>query len=90
VDSVGRYGGEEFAVILPGSDIDQARRMMETLRSRFAKVRHTANGKTFNASFSCGIACYPDYKSMDDLIEHADTALYQAKKTGRNKVVLAG
>lgn len=85
-DVVGRYGGEEFAVVLENANPEDALRIMDDLRERFAAVRHWANGTEFYVTISCGVACYPHYKDVGALSEAADRALYRAKNSGRNQV----
>lgn len=89
-DLVGRYGGEEFGVVLPNCDLDKAVKVMNALRERFSRVRHIAEGKVFRSTFSCGVAGFPAIGAMDEMIERADQALYEAKRGGRNQVVAAG
>lgn len=87
VDTLVRYGGEEFAVIMPSTDIEEARQVSERIR-RFVEnlVVVTPEGKSSSVTISSGIACYPkDAKTKSELISHADLALFQAKLTGRNR-----
>jgi diguanylate cyclase (GGDEF)-like protein len=87
-DIVGRYGGEEFAVILQGISIEDATRLLDELRQDFSRVIfHSASGE-FSCTFSAGIARYPMHKSMEALREMADKALYEAKHGGRNRIVM--
>lgn len=88
-DIVGRYGGEEFAVILPDTDGPQAVHVLEQIREGFAQVRQQCDGAEFSVTFSCGIAVFPDDRNATQLNEAADKALYEAKRRGRNQVVLA-
>jgi diguanylate cyclase (GGDEF)-like protein len=89
-DIVGRYGGEEFAIILPGTEAHNARRVMDEIRTDFAEVRQqSSEGAVFCVTFSGGVASFPDYVSASSLAEAADKALYQAKREGRNRVVVA-
>jgi diguanylate cyclase (GGDEF)-like protein len=86
-DIVGRYGGEEFAVILQGITLAEATRIIDQLREDFAKIRFHAGEIEFYCAFSAGVASFPQFKDMKFLREAADRALYQAKKEGRNRVV---
>lgn len=85
-DIIGRYGGEEFAVILPDCDINAATTLLDQLRESFGGIRFPAGGETFSATFSCGIASLSRHEDAERLSKAADTALYQAKKGGRNRV----
>lgn len=85
-DVVGRYGGEEFAVILPDTDAAQAQRVLDNLRESFAEVTHRAGSESFHCTFSAGIADFPAFNHAATLIESADKALYAAKQNGRNRV----
>ena len=89
-DYVGRYGGEEFAVILPNCNIDAAAELIEQLRLSFEKLCFLHDGKEFSVTFSAGIAIFPQHKDPEKLSQHADQALYQAKRAGRNRIVTAG
>lgn len=88
-DVVGRYGGEEFAVILHENTLEPATRIIEQLREDFAKVRFHAGNCEFSCTVSAGVADFPRFDGMEALREAADRALYQAKKEGRNRVVAA-
>jgi diguanylate cyclase (GGDEF)-like protein len=86
-DIIGRYGGEEFVVILPNTEIQVAQTIMDKLRVTFSELIHYNENGGFSCQFSCGITSFPDFKSGIFLIDQADKALYEAKKSGRNKVV---
>jgi len=88
-DIVGRYGGEEFAAILPGTDAEQARGVLDNIRATFHALRHHSAQGDFVSSFSCGIAVFPKFDSATLLLDAADRALYEAKQAGRNRVVIA-
>lgn len=88
-DIVGRYGGEEFAVILRDVDTEQAGQLLDELRIGFSKVVFTAGEESFQCSFSAGVAGFPAFSSAESLTEAADVALYQAKHGGRNRVQIA-
>ncbi|MES2185211.1 MAG: diguanylate cyclase [Pseudomonadota bacterium] len=88
-DVVGRYGGEEFAVVLFDCAPDQAHALLEGMRDSFSRVLHTSGEAAFSASFSAGVAHFPACHGMAELMATADEALYAAKRGGRNRVVQA-
>ena len=87
-DTVGRLGGEEFAAVLPESDLARAQVAGERLREAVAALRLEASGKEFEVTISVGIAQASSDCTVKDLITHADDALYRAKANGRNQVVV--
>jgi diguanylate cyclase (GGDEF)-like protein len=90
VDTVARFGGEEFILLLPDTDKHGAIAVAEKVRKLVEKQKFmNENGKrTRTVTISCGVATYPDdVEQIDDLIDHADVALYKAKSAGRNQVV---
>ncbi|MFW6344149.1 MAG: GGDEF domain-containing protein, partial [Sediminispirochaetaceae bacterium] len=87
-DIIGRYGGEEFGIILINTDSEEAKRIMDEIRENFARVRHHSEKKGFFVTFSCGIASYPAIESPEEINLAADEALYSAKEAGRNRVVI--
>jgi diguanylate cyclase (GGDEF)-like protein len=88
-DVLGRYGGEEFAVVLTDTDPATAVRVIDEVREAFAQVTHLAENVEFSVSFSAGIACFPALKSATELGDAADRALYAAKRAGSNRVLLS-
>jgi diguanylate cyclase (GGDEF)-like protein len=86
-DLIGRYGGEEFAVVLHEVTPAKAHQIMEQLRDYFSRVVFNAGEIKFSCSFSCGIASFPEIDSLESIREAADAALYEAKFHGRNRVV---
>ncbi|NMG50825.1 diguanylate cyclase [Azoarcus communis] len=88
-DIAGRYGGEEFAVILPDTPLQDAGRLMDQLRLAFRQIVQHPVGKTFHCSLSCGIASFPAVPA-NHVISFADKALYESKRLGRDRVTLIG
>jgi diguanylate cyclase (GGDEF)-like protein len=88
-DMVGRYGGEEFAVILPDTGIRDALSFMDSLRQQFAEIVHQHQGVQFSSTFSAGLVSLKSNFDESSLVRAADEALYQAKKGGRNQIVCA-
>ena len=89
-DVVGRYGGEEFALVLFDCGPEQALQLVEDLRETFSQVTHGQAGSRFVATFSAGIAHAPPNTGLATLMGRADEALYEAKNAGRNRVVASG
>ncbi|MEO6147451.1 MAG: GGDEF domain-containing protein [Sulfuriferula sp.] len=89
-DWLSRWGGEEFLAILPDTDENGALNIAERLREAVEQFNLEVNSQKIKTSASIGIASYPrDGDTPDFLIKAADAALYEAKKTGRNRVVAA-
>jgi diguanylate cyclase (GGDEF)-like protein len=80
VDQLARYGGEEFIVLLPGAGAELATTVLERLRSA------TPAGQTFSA----GVATWDGTETSEELLARSDEALYRAKRTGRDRTVVAG
>jgi diguanylate cyclase (GGDEF)-like protein len=89
IDRVGRYGGEEFLLILPGTVLDSAVTFAERLREKVEEHTFTYDGGTIRRTMSCGVAAspHPRVKDQEALLRAADDALYVAKETGRNRVI---
>jgi len=91
IDIVGRFGGEEFCVVLPDTDTEGARFVAERIRKSAEKRLIKAYDSTLRVTLSIGLAIYPsDGKLVDEIIDKADWALYRAKSEGRNCVVAFG
>jgi diguanylate cyclase (GGDEF)-like protein len=91
-DLAGRFGGEEFAIVLPETDALQAAVIAERIRQAVEAARFevTTSETAIQVTMSLGVAAFPDHAaSLNDLIQQADLAVYQAKATGRNRVVAA-
>src|SRR5580698_9450422 len=89
-DTAGRYGGEEFVVILPEIDIESAERKLESVRELVAStpIALPTHGQNVQVTISAGLASFPqDGEDAADLFALADERMFQAKKEGRNRVV---
>ena len=89
-DSIGRYGGEEFLIVLPNSEIqaagEQAERLCQTVRT----MQIDSNGHTFGVTISIGVAQYKiGVENWEQFLHRADEALYKAKDQGRDQWVVA-
>ena len=90
-DLAARFGGEEFALILPGAELPQATAAAERIRKRVANLKFEGCLKQLTVTISLGVATGPrkDIKVVDDMMRLSDDALYAAKREGRNRVVIA-
>ena len=88
-DVVGRYGGEEFGVILTNTTKEYAANVMDEIRQRFSRIKHSSGDSEFYTTLSCGIASFPEYEKAEAVTSASDNALYKAKESGRNCVVIA-
>lgn len=88
-DIVSRWGGEEFVILLPDTDIDGALDTVDRLRERVAGARFAVEGRTLSISITFGLCAYASGMSRDDCLKRADMALYRGKQMGRNQVVVA-
>lgn len=84
-DIFGRWGGEEFLLLLPNSTINEAYILMVRLKSH---IDHTEILPDIHITFSAGISCYQNETTYSELVDQADKALYTAKQSGRNRVVM--
>jgi diguanylate cyclase (GGDEF)-like protein len=90
LDLPGRYGGEEIALVLPGTNLTGARALAEKIRRGVEELALTTpEGIPFHVTASFGAACFPAQSSVEALVAAADAALYEAKRTGKNRVVTA-
>lgn len=89
-DFLGRYGGEEFAMVLPGIDKTAACAIVERCRQAVERRSIEHDGRPIKVTVSAGVAAFgEDGSDLETLIKAADAALYQAKRAGRNRVVAA-
>jgi len=84
-DLIFRWGGEEFFIILPETDLRVAYEIAEKIREQVAGLEIVFAGKNISVTISLGVACIASNDSSNDLVENADTALYLAKNNGRNR-----
>jgi diguanylate cyclase (GGDEF)-like protein len=87
-DLAGRYGGEEFVVVLPDCTVADAYAVVDRIRERLALAQISASGPRFTVSF--GIARSRPELTFSETLEAADAALLNAKATGRDRVIVAG
>lgn len=90
-DIIGRYGGEEFAVVLRDTDGESAFTALDNIRKAFEQIAQysESEGEDFSVTFSCGLAEFPGFSTSAEISNAADKALYEAKRGGRNRVVMA-
>lgn len=88
-DWIGRYGGEELLAVLPGLTPEEATAPVERLRECVAERSFSTRGQTIPVTLSVGLAWHRPGDTMETLIANADAALYEAKRAGRNRVVVA-
>lgn len=86
-DTVARLGGEEFIILYPESDLTQARAALVRLQRALTRAFFLADESKILITFSAGASAWLPGESMDAAIERADAAMYEAKQTGKNKVV---
>ena len=88
-DVVSRYGGEEFSIIAPGASLETAAELAERIRSKIEAAPVRVNGENVTITISVGVSTFPlKASSSSELIQFADSALYRAKRAGRNRVEL--
>jgi two-component system, cell cycle response regulator len=85
-DGVGRYGGEEFLLILPGCDLPTTTRRANEIRAAIANEQIVSDSTTMSVTVSMGVAMAEPSETVESLLHRTDTALYQAKHNGRNRV----
>jgi diguanylate cyclase len=86
-DKVFRYGGDEFVLPLPATDLQQAEHLVERIRAGIAEVPFVVAAQPIHATASFGVAALDSEISVEESIDRADRPLLQAKTTGRNRVV---
>jgi diguanylate cyclase len=80
-DIVGRWGGDEFVAIMPNTDLENAKKVVERIKSQIGKMEILAEGKRFKVSISAGVVqCGENFQSLLDMIKEADKLMYEDKK----------
>ena len=90
-DEVSRIGGEEFAILMPVTNIEAAAQVATRIRRKLEKITIMVDGQHLKVTASMGVSAYPDnaVEDISALLKRADDALYVAKRSGRNKVISA-
>jgi diguanylate cyclase len=88
-DFIARLGGEEFALLLPATEVAEAAATAERLQRELAKRGFQFEGRPWTLTFSAGAVQWRNGESLEEMIRRADAALYEAKRTGKNRVVRA-
>jgi diguanylate cyclase (GGDEF)-like protein len=88
-DIVGRWGGEEFLVVLPNTRLETARQAIERALTAVRALHMPLKGTRVHTTFSAGVVEMAGNESLDELVERADAALYEAKRAGRDRVIAA-
>lgn len=88
-DTLSRYGGEEFVILLPETEIDDAVIVLQRLQRELTKRYFLANNEKLLITFSAGVTIVGQEEAQTSAVERADVAMYQAKATGKNRVVIA-
>jgi diguanylate cyclase (GGDEF)-like protein/PAS domain S-box-containing protein len=88
-DVIGRVGGEEFAVLLPETEFDQAREIAERLRHHIENLDTGCQGRHIGTTASIGLVILDPYENIHSALDRADRAMYEAKRAGRNAVHIA-
>jgi diguanylate cyclase len=89
VDVVARFGGEEFVVLLPGTPVDEAQKVLTRLQRELSASLFMHEGKEVFVTFSAGVTPYRLGEKVEQALERADEALYEAKRTGKNRTCVA-
>ncbi len=89
IDVIARYGGEEFLIVMPETSLEEAAQAMSRVQRELTTHFFTANDQRLFITFSAGVAIRAPHESQDAVVKRADKAMYEAKKSGKNRVVKA-
>jgi diguanylate cyclase len=89
IDKFGRYGGEEFLLVLPDTNDHAAEQILDRLRAIIAELDWSAFSSDMNVTISAGVAMLNPNETPDAILARADSALYAAKERGRNRIARA-
>lgn len=89
IDVIARYGGEEFLIVMPETSLDEAAKAMTRVQRELTTHFFTANDQRLFITFSAGVALRAPHEAQDSVVKRADKAMYEAKKTGKNRVIVA-
>jgi diguanylate cyclase (GGDEF)-like protein len=91
IDLAGRWGGEEFALLLPGTDLNGGHELAERVRRKLVRRKFISpDGERIRVTASFGVAAFPQAGTQDQLVAASDAALYEAKRSGKNRVAAPG
>ncbi len=89
VDHLARFGGEEFVVLMPGAAVNDASQVLTRLQRSLTKALFLHDGREVFVTFSAGVTAWRKGEALEPALERADDALYEAKRTGKNRTCLA-
>lgn len=87
-DVLARWGGEEFLLLLPDTDLHSAEQVLQRLQAQIADLDFPDIGNGMRVTFSCGLVALGDQEPIDEAVRRADSAMYCAKSAGRNRVLV--
>ena len=88
-DRVARFGGEEFVVLMPGTPTEEARQALTRLQRSLTEALFLHEGREVFVTFSGGVTAWRPGEALEPALERADKALYEAKRTGKNRTCSA-
>jgi diguanylate cyclase len=88
-DSIGRFGGEEFVILLPETTLEAGKLAIERLQRELTKQFFLSNNEKLLITFSAGVAQFHAGETESDVVKRADHAMYVAKQAGKNRVCIA-